>query len=116
MPKLTNQSKSNRARKFELEKIAQAIEMAHQMPSMWVPIYMPSALQLGRPYMSLTFVDGTSNAINVGSYLYAQRIATWQALHVIDFRYSSEGKVFFGPSAKGFRSRRSLNLLNTKTN
>jgi hypothetical protein len=25
--------------------------------------------------------------------------------------YSSEGKVFFGPSAKGLRSRRSLNLL-----
>jgi hypothetical protein len=24
-----------------------------------------------------------------------KRIATWRALHVIDFRYSSEGKVFF---------------------
>jgi hypothetical protein len=31
----------------------------------------------------------------VGSYLYAQCIATWRALHVIDFLYSSEGKVFF---------------------
>jgi hypothetical protein len=26
-------------------------------------------------------------------------------------RYSSEGKVFFGPSAKSLRSRRTLNLL-----
>jgi hypothetical protein len=26
-------------------------------------------------------------------------------------RYSNEGKVFFGPLAKGLRSRRSLNLL-----
>jgi hypothetical protein len=25
------------------------------MLSLWVPIYMPSALQLGGPYMSLTF-------------------------------------------------------------
>jgi hypothetical protein len=65
MTKLTNQAKSDRARKFKLEKIAQAIEMVHQMLSMWVPIYMPSALQLGGPYI------------------------------VIDFRYSSEGKVFF---------------------
>jgi hypothetical protein len=55
MPKLTNQAKSNRARKFKLEKIAQAIEMAHQMLSLRVSIYMPSALQLGGPYMSLTF-------------------------------------------------------------
>jgi hypothetical protein len=54
MPKLTNQVKSDRARKFKLEKIAQAIEMAHQMLSLRVPIYMPSALQLGGPYMSLT--------------------------------------------------------------
>jgi hypothetical protein len=46
--------------------------------------------------------------------LYAQRITTWWALHVSVFRYSSEGKVFFGPSAKGFRSRRSLNLLTKK--
>ena len=69
-----------------LEKIAQAIEMAHQMLSMRVTIYMPKS------------------------------IATWRALHVIDFRYSSEGKVFFGPSAKGLHSRRSLNLLNAKTN
>jgi hypothetical protein len=35
------------------------------MPPLWVPIYMPSALQLGR------------------------------ALFVIDFRYPSEWKVFF---------------------
>jgi hypothetical protein len=35
----------------------------------------------------------------------------WWAQHVSVFRYSSEGKVFFGPSAKGLRSRCSLNLL-----
>jgi hypothetical protein len=86
MPKLTNQSKYERAGKSKLEK------------------------------NSASDCDGTSNAINAGSYLYAQRIATWWALHVIDFRYSSEGKVFFGPSSKGLCSRRSLNLLNTKTN
>jgi hypothetical protein len=55
MPKLTNRARSNRARKFKLQKIAQAIEMAHQMLSLQVPIYMPSALQLGGPYMSLSF-------------------------------------------------------------
>jgi hypothetical protein len=86
MPKLTKQAKSDRARKLILEKITQAIEMAQQMLTLWVPIYMP------------------------------RRIATWRARHVIDFRYSSEGKVFFGPSAKGLRSRRSLNLLKAKTN
>jgi hypothetical protein len=55
MPKITNQAKSDRAREFKLEKIAHMIKMAHQMLSLWVPIYMPSALQLGGPYMSLTF-------------------------------------------------------------
>jgi hypothetical protein len=44
MPKLTNQAKST-----------EKTEMAHQMLSLWVPIYMSSALQLGGPYMSLTF-------------------------------------------------------------
>jgi hypothetical protein len=86
MSKLTNQSKSNRAGKSKLEKIAQAIEMAHQMLSMRVPIYMPRPLQLGGPYMSLTFA------------------------------ILAKGRCFFGPLAKGLRSRRSLNLLNTKTN
>jgi hypothetical protein len=86
MPKHTNQSKSNRAGKSKLEKIAQVIEMAHQMLSMTVPIYMPSALQLGGPYMSLTFA------------------------------ILAKGRCFFGPSAEGLRSRRSLNLINTKTN
>jgi hypothetical protein len=86
IPKLTNQAKSNRARKFKLEKIAQAIEMAHQMLSLRVPIYMPNALQLGGPYMSLTLA------------ILAKR------------------RCFFGPSAKGLRSRRCLNLLNAKTN
>jgi hypothetical protein len=86
MPKLTNQAKSDRARKSKLEKIAQAIEMAQQMLPLRVPIYMPSALQLGGPYMSLTFA------------------------------ILAKGRCFFGPLAKGLRSRRSLNLLNTKTN
>jgi hypothetical protein len=86
MPKLTNQSKSGRARKFKLEKIAQAVEMAHQMLSMRVPIYMSSASQLGGPYMLFTFA------------------------------ILAKGRCFFGPSAKDLRSRRSLNLVNTKTN
>jgi hypothetical protein len=38
--------------------------MANQMLPLWVPIYVP------------------------------KRFATWQALLVIDFRYSNEGKVF----------------------
>jgi hypothetical protein len=29
--------------------------MAYQMLSLWVPIYRPSALQLGGPRLSLTF-------------------------------------------------------------
>jgi hypothetical protein len=29
--------------------------MAHQMLPLWVPIYTPSALQLGGPRLSLTF-------------------------------------------------------------
>jgi hypothetical protein len=65
MLNLTKQAKSDRARKLKLQKIAQTIEMAQQMLSLRVSIYMP------------------------------KRIATWRALHVIDFRYSSEGKVFF---------------------
>jgi hypothetical protein len=60
--------------------------MAQQMMSLWVPIYTPSALQLGRPYMSLTFT------------------------------ILVKGRCFFGPLAKGLRSRRILNLLNAKTN
>jgi hypothetical protein len=86
MPELTNQSKPNRAGKSKLEQIAQAIVMAHQMLPMRVPIYMPRALQLGGIYMLLTFA------------------------------ILAKGRCFFGPSAKGFRSRCSLNLLNTKTN
>jgi hypothetical protein len=65
MSKLTKQAKSDRARKLKLEKTAQTIEMAQQMLLLRVSIYMP------------------------------KRIATWRALHVIDFRYSSEEKVFF---------------------
>jgi hypothetical protein len=35
----------------------------------------------------------------------------WWVPQVSVIRYPSEGKVFFGPSAKGLRLRRSLNLL-----
>jgi hypothetical protein len=51
-----------------------------------VPIYMPSALQLGGPHLSLTFA------------------------------ILAKGRCFFRPSAKGLRSRHSLNLLDAKTN
>jgi hypothetical protein len=68
------------ARELKFEKTAQATEMAQQMLPLWVSIYMPSALQLGGPHLSL------------------------------------KGRCFFGPSAKGLRSRRSLNLLDTRTN
>ena len=53
---------------------------------LWVSIYTPSALQLGGPHLSLTFA------------------------------ILAKGRCFFGPSAKGLRSRRSLNLLDTRTN
>jgi hypothetical protein len=36
-----------------------------------------------------------AHAINASPYLYAQCITIWWALHVIDFHYSSEEKVFF---------------------
>jgi hypothetical protein len=38
-----------------MTKIAQEVEMAHQMLSTRVPIYMPSASQLGGPYISMSF-------------------------------------------------------------
>jgi hypothetical protein len=60
--------------------------MAQQMLSLWVSIYMSIEMQLGEPHLSLTF------AILV------------------------KGRCFFGPSAKGIRSRHSLNLLDTRTN
>jgi hypothetical protein len=51
------------------------------------------------------------NTHDTGFYIYTQSpIARW-APRVKMIRYSSEGKVFFGPSAKGLHSRRSLNLL-----
>jgi hypothetical protein len=58
--------------------------MAQQMLSLWVSIYIPSALQIDGPHLSLTFA------------------------------ILAKGRCFFGPSAKGLRSRRSLNLLNNK--
>jgi hypothetical protein len=54
------------------------------MLSLWASIYMPSALQLGRPHLSLTFA------------------------------ILAKGMCFFGPLAKGLSSRYSLNLLNNK--
>jgi hypothetical protein len=53
MPKLAKQAKSDKP--IQARKKAKAIEMAYQMLSLRVPIYMPSALQLGGPYMSFTF-------------------------------------------------------------
>jgi hypothetical protein len=67
-----------------MTKIAQAVEMTHQMLSMRAPIYMPSASQLGGPYMSVSFA------------------------------ILAKGRCFFGPLAKGLRSHRSLNLLTKK--
>jgi hypothetical protein len=55
--------------------------MVQQMLSMWVPIYMHNASQLGGSYMSVSFA------------------------------ILAKGKCFFGPSAKGLRPGRSLNLL-----
>jgi hypothetical protein len=54
MPKLTKK-RNLTARKLKLEKIAQAIEMAQQMQLLRVPIYMPSALQLGGPQFVTDF-------------------------------------------------------------
>jgi hypothetical protein len=85
MPKLANQAKSDN-KPIQAWKKAKAIKMVYQMLPLRVPIYMPSALQLGGPYVSLTFA------------------------------ILAKGRCFFGPSAKGLRSRRSLNLLNAKTN
>jgi hypothetical protein len=55
--------------------------MVQQMLSVRVPIYMPSASQIGGSYMSVSFT------------------------------ILAKGRCFFGPSAKGLRSRHSLNLL-----
>jgi hypothetical protein len=83
----SSQNKRNlTARKLKFEKIAQVIEMVQQMLSLQVSIYMPSALQLGRPHLSLTFT------------------------------ILAKGRCFFKPSAKGLRLCHSLNLLNAKTN
>jgi hypothetical protein len=81
MPKLTIQSKLERARKFRTMNTVYATKMVQQMLSMRVPIYMPSASQLGGSYMSVSFA------------------------------ILAKGRCFFGPSAKGLRSHHSLNLL-----
>jgi hypothetical protein len=61
-----------------------AAKKMQQMLSMRVPIYMPSASQIGGSYMSVSFA------------------------------ILAKGRRFFRPSAKGLRSRRSLNLLQRK--
>jgi hypothetical protein len=55
--------------------------MAQEMLSIQAPIYMSSALQFGGSRMSVSFA------------------------------ILAKGRCFFGPSAKGLHSRRSLNLL-----
>jgi hypothetical protein len=55
--------------------------MAQEMLSIQSPIYMPSAPRFGGSDMSVTFA------------------------------ILAKGRCFFGPSAKGLRSRRNLNLL-----
>jgi hypothetical protein len=72
------------ARELKFEKTIQATEMAQQMPPLWVSIYMPSALQLGLPHLSLTFA------------------------------ILAKGTCFFGRLAKGLHSCCSLKLLNNK--
>jgi hypothetical protein len=59
----------------------QATEMAQEMFSMQPPIYMSSTPRFGGSRMSVTFA------------------------------ILAKGRYFFGPSAKGLRSHRSLNLL-----
>jgi hypothetical protein len=56
-------------------------------------------------------LDGTKNIHDTAFYIYTKNpTARWVARFRM-IRYSSEGKVFFGPSAKGLCSRCSLNLL-----
>jgi hypothetical protein len=52
--KLKNQARTDK-QELKTEKITQATEMAHQMPPLWASIYMPSALQINGPHLSLTF-------------------------------------------------------------
>jgi hypothetical protein len=59
----------------------QATEMAQEMLAMQTPIYMSRAPQFGGSHRSVSFA------------------------------ILAKGRCFFGPSAKGLRSRRSLNLL-----
>jgi hypothetical protein len=59
----------------------QAIEMTQEMLSIQAPIYMSCAPRFGGPCMS------------------------------VPFAILEKGRCFFGPSAKGLRSYRSLNLL-----
>jgi hypothetical protein len=61
-----------------MSKIAQATEMTQRMLSMRVPIYMPSASRFGGSYVSVSFA------------------------------ILAKGRCFFGPLAKGLRSRRSI--------
>jgi hypothetical protein len=56
-------------------------------------------------------LDGTKNISNTTFYIYTQSPTFQWVPQLRMIRYSSEGKVFFEPSAKGLLSLRSLNLL-----
>jgi hypothetical protein len=58
-----------------------------------------------------TKLDSMKSIFNPNPCLYTQNTTERWGSQCRMFRYSSEGKVFFGPSAKGLRSFCSLNLL-----
>jgi hypothetical protein len=62
------------------------------------------AVFFSRSFSSLLRQNSVSNVLRVGSYLYAQCAPSWRAPSVINYCYSSKGKVFFwtfglGPSS-----------------
>jgi hypothetical protein len=42
------------SKSYKIEKIRQMAQAEYQVQSVWVPIYTPSALQIGGPRLSLT--------------------------------------------------------------
>jgi hypothetical protein len=56
-------------------------------------------------------LDGAKNIHSTSLCIYTQNTTGQWVPRFRTIRYSSEGKVFFGPSAKGLRSYYSLNLL-----
>jgi hypothetical protein len=81
MPKLEIQLKLDKTRKFKNTSAMQATEISQEMLTMQASIYMSRAPQFGGSHRSVSFA------------------------------IIAKGRCFFGPSAKGLRSRRSLNLL-----